>query len=259
MKNVLLIFACLSGAQLAEANGYASQIHLHLYDNAPIAVTFDNQRYNTPSNNYQLTNITPGNHYLQVSRMVQYGQGWGSYTMPVTVYQGWVTVPAASNITAMINGMNQYSVLSVTPLYSGPSYGNPNDPWGSYDPYGGGNGGGCGNGNNGYGNGGYGNNGYGGYGYYGIPSADFEALKNSIRNKSFDDTRLTVAKQGIRNGITASQVTELVNLMTFESTKLALAKHAYSFTADKHNYHLVSNAFSFESSTTELAQYVSTH
>lgn len=261
MKKLLFMLACMSGAHLAGAQGFASLIHLRLYDNAPITVNFDNQRYTTPSNNYQLTNVVPGNHYLQVSRMVRHGQGWGSYTIPVIVYQGWVSVPAASNIDAVISAMNQYTVLSISPVYTGPVYNNP------YDPYGGnggwGNGGGCGNGNGGYGNGGYGggygNGGYGGYGYYGIPGPDFDALKNSIRSKSFDDTRLAVAKQGIRQGITSAQVKELVELMTFESTKLDLAKYAYGYVADKNNYHVVSNAFTFESSTTELAQFVSSH
>jgi len=68
---------------------------------------------------------------------------------------------------------------------------------------------------------------------------------------------MTVAKQLINNNYFSSrQVARLIQQMTFESSKLELAKYAYSKTVDKSNYFIVNDQFSFESSITALSDYI---
>ncbi|MGZ6539970.1 MAG: DUF4476 domain-containing protein, partial [Bacteroidia bacterium] len=72
--------------------------------------------------------------------------------------------------------------------------------------------------------------------------------------------KLTIAKQIIGNNcLLCSQIKELMELMSFEQTKLDLAKFAWSHNLDKGNYYKLNDAFSFESSINELNQYTQSH
>ena len=86
----------------------------------------------------------------------------------------------------------------------------------------------------------------------------FGQLKNTINNQWFDSGKLQVAKQAISmNSLTPAQVAELIQLFSFESSKLEIAKMAFANTIDKQNYYIVNNAFWFSSSVAELDQYIS--
>jgi hypothetical protein len=93
---------------------------------------------------------------------------------------------------------------------------------------------------------------------YPMSPADFDAAKGTISSKSFDDSKLTIAKQIIStNCLLSSQVRELMKLFSFEDSKLELAKYAYGYTYDTGNYFKVNDAFTFESTIDELNTYIS--
>ena len=101
------------------------------------------------------------------------------------------------------------------------------------------------------------NNPAGNNGIHAMNAVSFDQFKQSLKRESFDDTRQNLAKQGIAvNYFTVAQVRELVNLFTFESNKLEIAKYAYTYTVDKGNYFMVSDSFTFSSSKDELAKYI---
>lgn len=90
-----------------------------------------------------------------------------------------------------------------------------------------------------------------------MSQGDFEAAKRSIAEKSFEDSKLTIAKQIIgSNCIVSSQVKEIMMLFNFEETRLDFAKHAYKYTYDINNYYKVNDAFTFESSIEELNEHI---
>jgi len=90
-----------------------------------------------------------------------------------------------------------------------------------------------------------------------ISTSDFAEAKRTIKSKGFDDTRMGIAKQIIQsNCMFSDQVRDLVNLMSFDDTKLELAKFAYGYTYDIGNYFKVSQALEFESSVDELNEYI---
>lgn len=92
---------------------------------------------------------------------------------------------------------------------------------------------------------------------YPMGNSDFQAAYSSIQSKSFDDTKLTVAKQVIgSNCLKTSQVKQIMSLFSFEDTKLSLAKYAYMHTYDPKNYYQLNDAFSFSSSIDALNTYV---
>lgn len=82
---------------------------------------------------------------------------------------------------------------------------------------------------------------------------DFGSAANSVRSKSFDSSKLAIAKQiAGSNCMFASQVRDLMMTFDFEKSKLEFAKFAYSNTYDINNYYKVNDAFDFESSIQEL-------
>jgi hypothetical protein len=86
---------------------------------------------------------------------------------------------------------------------------------------------------------------------------DFRDLKSTIASKSFEDSKLTIAKQVLRDHcLLTSQVKDLVSLFTFEETKLDFAKYAYDYTYDRGNYFKINDVFTFESSIEELDRYI---
>jgi len=93
---------------------------------------------------------------------------------------------------------------------------------------------------------------------YPMPSEQFIQVKQSIASKSFDDSKLAIAKQVISsNCLLCSQVKEILKLFSFEETRLDLAKYAYGYTYDVANYYQLNDAFTFESSIDELNKYIS--
>lgn len=87
---------------------------------------------------------------------------------------------------------------------------------------------------------------------------DFQKAKQSIASKSFEDSKLSIAKQVINsNCLFSKQVREIMVLFNFEDTRLDLAKYAYGYTYDTGNYFTVNDAFQFESSVDELNDYIS--
>ncbi|MCX6274386.1 MAG: DUF4476 domain-containing protein [Bacteroidetes bacterium] len=88
---------------------------------------------------------------------------------------------------------------------------------------------------------------------------DFESFKGSLSSKSFEDSKMTMAKQVLNNNcLTSAQVREVMGLFTFEQNKLDFAKYAYGRTYDIGNFYKVNDAFTFESSIDELNNYINT-
>jgi hypothetical protein len=219
----------------------------------PISVTIDNQAFGSSVNVFNAYNLMPGAHRIQIYTAPSfnqnyYGQGFRQdgddderrrprnghgnghghghnnqgWAMPVLLFDGWVNFPAASMVDAYLNPYNQFTIMGIQPLViSGPLYGN-------MPPM-----------------------------IIGMPEADFLNLKNSVSNKSFDSDRLALAKQAVNfNRLSSQQMFELVKLLTYESSKVELAKYGFGRVADRNNYHVVSNAFDYSSSITELTTYI---
>ena len=87
---------------------------------------------------------------------------------------------------------------------------------------------------------------------------DFNNLKNTIANATFESTKLGIAKSAASmNRFTSDQVLNLLYMFTYESTKLEFAKLAYNSTIDKAQFYIVNNAFTYSSSIDDLNRYIS--
>ena len=92
---------------------------------------------------------------------------------------------------------------------------------------------------------------------YLISESSFQGAVRSISSQTFEDSKMTVAKQILSSQcLTTSQVKEIMGLLTFEASKLDWAKSAYDRTYDIGNYWMLNDAFTFSSSISELNQFV---
>jgi hypothetical protein len=85
----------------------------------------------------------------------------------------------------------------------------------------------------------------------------FASFLEAIRTESFDDSRSAIARTGIdQHFFTSAQAKQVIALLSFESSKLEIAKLLYGKTTDPKNYFVVYSAFSFSRSKEELAEYI---
>lgn len=253
MKKVISTLALSLIISAAFAFRGFSELNLKIYDNSLFYVVLDNVSYNFNQQTYSFKNLAPGNHYLTVVKIKpSYGNyGYGSQSQ--TVYSGYISIPGNQKIFSMINPLHKFVITSSSPFLGAddtpidyePGTCNNNFP-GTDDMY-------------------YENDDYQEYVYPSVSynytpvmsSGNFSALLSLISSSSFDSSKQLIAKQAINtNWFTSAQICEVLNLFTFESSKLAIAKLAYARTIDKTNYFLVNNAFTFESSTEELTEYI---
>ena len=95
---------------------------------------------------------------------------------------------------------------------------------------------------------------------YPMNPQDFAGIKASIMSKSFESTKLEIAKQVLgQRCMTSAQVSDIMGVFDFESTKLDFAKFAYGRTYDIGNYYMINDAFTFESSISDLNSYINSY
>jgi hypothetical protein len=93
--------------------------------------------------------------------------------------------------------------------------------------------------------------------YTAINDGEFQEMKKSISSKSFSESKMRTAKQATQNHcLSTLQIKEIMKVFDFEGDKLEYAKFAYDFTVDKNNYYKVNDAFDYESSISELDEYI---
>jgi hypothetical protein len=90
-----------------------------------------------------------------------------------------------------------------------------------------------------------------------MPRHDFNNAKNSISSKTFEDSKLKIAKQITKsNKLSSKQIKEIMMIFDYEDTKLTFAKYAYTYCCDPNNYYQVNDAFEFEFSIEELEEHI---
>lgn len=92
-----------------------------------------------------------------------------------------------------------------------------------------------------------------------VSNAEFDGIKGSINKISFNSSKESQLKSITRGRcFSVDQIKQLLNLFSFESSKLDLAKYLYEFCIDKQNYYRVNDIFSFSSSVDDLNKFIQT-
>lgn len=199
-----------------------SDLRLNVYGNTLFTVSLDGRHYPYPDTRYEVRDITPGRHFIEVFSA-------GGYYGSAVLFAGYIHLPASSVVNARIDRYGRFVVNHISPKYMAPVVCQPAPVCAPVSAP----------------------------AFYPMSDYDFGLLRESIRSKSFESTRLQVAKQALDSRrLTSHQVRELMELMWFESTKLDLAKFAYYRVVDKERFFLVNDAFSFSSSIDELDRFI---
>ena len=90
-----------------------------------------------------------------------------------------------------------------------------------------------------------------------MASAEYDQLLNSLKSKSFSDSKMSVLKQVFKdNCMSTSQIKSAMSTFTYEDDKLAFAKIAYDHCTDTKNYWKLNDAFEFEMTIDELNEFL---
>ncbi|MDO7873193.1 DUF4476 domain-containing protein [Hymenobacter sp. ASUV-10] len=204
-----------------------------------------------PVRELRVEQLTPGEH-------------WAEFALPgprrstVRLRSKVWLEPAAENRFVLVtrNGRPpELRAAGTTPLYA-PGYGQPLPPPAPGYP----------NSNGGYGNNGYPNGNYpadpnGRYvapnGYHVMSPQDVDALAASLKQRSFESTRLEVAKDALsQTSLYALDLQRLLRSFDFDASRVELAKFAYARVADPQNFYRVYEAFQFDGSVQEVRKAV---
>lgn len=245
MKTFTTTLALIFSATLLMAFPRGSELTVEVVGHRPNSlIVLNGQKYNSMNNTVTLDGLAPGDYPVQVLRPTHWGdQG--------VVFSGTIRVPQRSSVFAKItpNGMK----VDAQPLaYNGPSYWDGQNGHHHQNP-----------------------NGNGGFVsmhpqhqpiqpvvcppvIIGMHPDVFNRALASVESQWFDSDRVRVAKQNIRtNGASSHQIAEIMKLLSFESSRLEIAKFGYQFVGDPENYFIVNDVFWFTSSVRDLDRFIS--
>lgn len=278
-----LLFTMMAGmlATIATAGHDHSVLNLRVFDNQQFIINLDGTKFHPPTLTKKITDLAPGDHYLKVVTVADVHTPQGPERVRTVIYDGNINVPACSRVSAKVGRHGNLRFLNVTAMHgnggiggngngyaNGPGFGNGNGNapgWGNGNAPG--NGGSCGNPAN-SGPVGYTMNtnvhytngpgsGYGTLAPVGMAPGVFNNLAYTIGGMTFESDKMSVARSGIAsNGVSAAQLAQLMALMTYESSKVELAKFGYNHTADRGNFFVVNNSLTYSSSVNELNSFV---
>jgi predicted ester cyclase len=94
-------------------------------------------------------------------------------------------------------------------------------------------------------------------GYRDMTYREFEALKDRVKQNTFDKGKLDIAKSlTMENTFSSSQIADIARIINEDNYRLEFAKFAYDYVYDRVNYFTVNEAFTSDKTRKELTQYI---
>lgn len=90
-----------------------------------------------------------------------------------------------------------------------------------------------------------------------MSSASFNDLLKHINDAGFESERMNIAEQAItQNNLSSSQLVKIMQALSFESSRLTIAKLVYPKLVDPENIYQINQGFNFSSSKDEFNRFV---
>jgi len=223
MKKIILVFivfAFIVGTDLSAQPQTKSAITITSYERVPLEISINGRVYDAPRGEFTTSRLRPGNQRITIARSV------GRHGRMQEVYRGQIFVPRATHLITRLNRHNRLVVVDEQPIRRGHPHDGPYNP-----PY--------------YDDGPR-------YAVVNVPS-----VINAMNRSSFENDKLLIAKQALRNNrIYSAGVERIARQFSFESSRLEFAKYAYQSCIDPENYYRVNNVFAFSSSINKLDDFI---
>ncbi len=263
MKNlviVLIIIVC--GINYAHAQ---SSIKVRLSDNSPFNVAVDGRYFNKRGTSVTVGDLPPGRHRVQIYCLMNNRRGRGReeiiYEGNVRTSEGMVSIlsydPISRNREITEMDFNTFNANRPAPYSNGMNNpGNQDNNRNNYNQ----------EINSRQNNGNFQNNNNQQNDNYRQPAppvtgsltdAKIDQLKTNVAAKKTDTEKTTFLKGELKDEqITTSQVSTMMDWLSFESSKEEFAEWAYSITVDKDAYGSLDNKFSYKNYQDDLDKFL---
>jgi hypothetical protein len=91
-----------------------------------------------------------------------------------------------------------------------------------------------------------------------VSAQDMNEIKSLVKSATFKDSMEKQAQMMIKSKqcFRADQIVEILNVLTYDDSKLAVAKYAFDYCIDTQNYYRVVNSFTFKSYKDDLTKFI---
>ncbi len=245
MKQLLIAFLFLSGAATSFGQ---SAMRISLADRSLITVSVDSRYFNKRGQSVTIGDLPPGRHYVKIFTTYQNRRGrmveQTSFEGRVKTYSGHITYFTYDPNSNTISETEQEMGISGNPQ---PNYNNDmantQPPADNYNP---------------------GNN---------QPAASpaastdmaaavgeakLEKAKKKAATKNTDTEKFNAVKEALDNEqFTCAQIAGIMDIFSFESTKVDFAEWAYPKTIDKQSFSILKDKLTYQSYREDLDKFVS--
>jgi Domain of unknown function (DUF4476) len=230
----LIVFASLGTAGTASAN---SKLYLDLFEDGIFTVQIDGIRYQNVTSGIDVNGLFPGTHKIRIVEVFR-GRRHRNNSRS-TLYNGTINIPFRSEVFARLTPNLRLRITEVRRIQ--PPRRNRNQRYRN-------------SGNRGYNKDHRRNNRR--YREFEPMFDAFSAAKLDMHNATWDKDKLKIAKAFAIDGLTSSELASLMGLLTFERSKIELAKFGHGFVLDKQNFNLVHQAFTYDNSINDLNRFI---
>lgn len=198
----------------------------------PVSISINRQAPGAPTMLYSAPALPAGNHLIEVYGPMSCNHfgAHGSHCNRVLLFSGSIYVQPGTRVTAVYEHKRGIRIKQVNaigaPVVQGYQGWQPNYPYNNVS-------------------------------MSVISRPAFEAYLDAVESQWTDNSRLTVAKQGLQyHFLTTAMVMEVMQEFWTESARIEFAKAAYNRVVDPQFYYLVNDLFWHNSSVQELDRFI---
>jgi len=252
MKKLFVVLV-LMAAGFARSAGQ-SMLKISTKDNSQISVSVDDRHFNKTGTSITVGDLPFGGHYLKIYAIQNDRRGRGReeviYQGRIKTYSGMVTLlvydPATDERDMQTVDMDTY--LAAHPIsnkgkFSGTTQGDVNNYNANND-------------NNNQSNEGAASS-ISPQKFGTLTDSRFAEIKKTVGAKRTDTDKMNELKEDLKNEkVTTNQVADMMDLFTFEATKVEFAKWAYQITVDTEYFIDLESKFAYKTSQDDLDKFL---
>jgi hypothetical protein len=217
-----------------DAQPKRSVLRFRLSDNSRLAVSIDDRYYDKQGKSITIGDLPPGRHYIKIYKYVPYRDGGGRAR---ELYRGGIKI-SSGTISSFTYDLNDGKLYANVEFIDG-SYRDNDDAYN----------------NNRNDDRRRDNNSFNPHKWN---ETDMEDLKKRVDERITDGDKVKLMQNVLKNrNYTTEQMRVMLNWLSFDDSKVTLAKWGYDYVSNKENCWKLESEFTFSSSKEEFNNYIS--